>query len=67
MLVLSRRLGESIMLPSLGVSVRVVALKGGAVRLGIEAPPEVKVVREELFARPDATADGSPRGHLIRL
>jgi carbon storage regulator CsrA len=67
MLVLSRRPGESIVLTSLGVSVRVVSLKGGVVRLGIEAPPEVKVVREELLARPDATVDGRPCGRLIRL
>jgi carbon storage regulator CsrA len=58
MLVLSRRLDESIVLPGLGVTVRIVAVKRGVVRLGIEAPPHVKVLREELAgeARPAAPA-----------
>lgn len=48
MLVLSRRLHESILFPSVGAKVQVVAVKGGVVRLGIEAPPDVPVLREEL-------------------
>jgi carbon storage regulator len=50
MLVLTRRLGEKIVLPTLGVTVQVVAIKGGAIRIGIEAPPDVKIVREELLS-----------------
>ena len=49
MLVLSRRVGEQIVLPELGITVTVVAIKGGAIRVGIVAPPEVRVVREELL------------------
>ena len=52
MLVLSRRLGEKIVLPGLGITLQVVSVKGNAVRLGIEAPPDVKVVREELVSPP---------------
>jgi two-component system, OmpR family, response regulator len=48
-LVLTRRLHERLVLPGLGVTVEVVAVKGGVVRLGIQAPPDVKVVREELL------------------
>jgi carbon storage regulator CsrA len=51
-LVLSRRLNEKIVLPGLGVTVQVVAVKNGVVRVGIEAPPEVRVLREELL-RPE--------------
>jgi carbon storage regulator CsrA len=51
-LVLSRRLNEKIVLPGLGVTIEVVALKGNVVRLGIEAPPDVKVLREELVGEP---------------
>jgi carbon storage regulator CsrA len=48
MLVLSRRVREALVFPELGITVRILHLKGGAVRLGIEAPPEVRVLREEL-------------------
>ncbi len=58
MLVLSRRLSEKIMLPGLNVTVQVVAVKNGVVRLGIEAPPDVRVLREELLRpEPDAVTD----------
>jgi carbon storage regulator CsrA len=50
LLVLSRRINESIVFPSLGITIKVILLKGGAVRLGIEAPQDVAVLREELLA-----------------
>ena len=51
MLVLSRRVNEKIVFPTLGVSVQVVGVKGGLVRLGIAAPPEVHVLRGEVKDR----------------
>ena len=50
MLVLSRRRGEGV---TIGPDVRIVVLgiKGGQVRLGIEAPPKVEVHRDEVHAR----------------
>ena len=54
MLVLSRKLHEKIVLPTLKVAVQVVGIKGGAVRLGIQAPREVTVLREEI---PDRAAE----------
>jgi carbon storage regulator CsrA len=51
MLVLSRRPNEKILFPTLNTAVQVVAIKPGVVRLGIEAPPEVPVLRGELQAR----------------
>jgi len=51
MLVLTRRLNEKILLPTLQVSIQVVAIKPGGVRLGIEAPPEVTILREEVQDR----------------
>ncbi len=48
MLVLSRRPNEKIVLPTINTTVQVVSIRPGLVRLGIEAPPEVTVVREEL-------------------
>jgi len=47
MLVLSRKVGESILI-SESIRVTVVQSKNGQIRLGIEAPPEVIVLREEL-------------------
>ena len=57
MLVLSRRVEEKICFPAIGVTVRVVGVKGGRVRLGIEAPPELTILREELQA-PGADGQG---------
>jgi carbon storage regulator CsrA len=52
MLVLSRRLNEKLLFPTLGVTIQVVSVQSGVVRLGIEAPPAVRVLREELLGRP---------------
>ncbi|QDT15161.1 carbon storage regulator [Alienimonas californiensis] len=48
MLILSRKLGQSIRLPEQNVTVHVVAVTGRTVRLGVEAPPEVTILRSEL-------------------
>ena len=47
MLVLSRKVGESILI-SESIRVSVVQAANGRIRLGIDAPPEVLVLREEL-------------------
>ena len=49
MLVLSRKLGERILVPQHDLVVTVVAIKGNAVRLGISAPAETAVYREEVW------------------
>ena len=49
MLVLSRRTHEKIVLPSINTTIEVVSLKGNTIRLGISAPPDVPIFREELF------------------
>ena len=46
MLVLSRKVGESILI-SESIRVTVVQSNNGRIRLGIDAPPEIKVLREE--------------------
>ena len=50
MLVLSRKEGERILIGD-DIRVTVVRVSGGGVRLGIEAPPESAIVREELALR----------------
>jgi carbon storage regulator len=47
MLVLSRKVGEKIVIDSC-ITVTVVAVDGNKVRLGIAAPPEVRIDREEI-------------------
>lgn len=52
MLVLSRKLGEKIHIGN-DVIVEVMEVRGNRVKLGVTAPPEVKVLREELVHRPN--------------
>ncbi len=52
MLVLSRKAGERIWIGD-DISVTVVRISGGGVRIGIEAPREMPVVREELKLKMD--------------
>ncbi len=61
MLVLSRKLGERILVPSCEMSVTVVAIEGNTVRLGITAPTEVGVYREELWQRVCADKEAQAR------
>jgi carbon storage regulator len=49
MLILARRIGESIMVGD-QVEISVVDIKGDQVKLGIKAPPQVKVYRREVYA-----------------
>lgn len=48
MLILSRKPGEEITIDG-SVTIRVLSVERGVVRLGIEAPPEVPVYRRELY------------------
>ncbi len=50
MLVLTRKLGENIRIGD-SVKITVLEVRSGQVKLGIEAPPEIKVHREEIYAR----------------
>lgn len=52
-LILTRRLGESIMIGD-DIVVTIFGIKGAQVRLGVTAPPDVAVDREEIRARKDA-------------
>ena len=52
MLVLSRKIGESIQIDG-GIRVTVTQVRGGRVRLSIEAPPEMRVLRKELTVSAD--------------
>jgi len=50
MLVLTRKAGEGIIIGD-DIKITVVELKGGGVRIGIDAPREMKIHRQEVFDR----------------
>ena len=50
MLILTRRAGETVMIGS-DVTITVLGVKGNQVRIGINAPKDVAVHREEIFER----------------
>jgi carbon storage regulator len=62
MLILTRRAGEAILIDG-GVRIVVLGTDGGGVRLGIEAPQSVGIVREEVLGRAsDGDAGGRAAG-----
>ena len=50
MLVLTRKPGEGIVIGD-NVTVKIIELKGGGIRIGIDAPRETKIYRQEVYDR----------------
>ncbi len=50
MLVLTRKTGEAISIGD-GIKIMVVEIRGGHVKLGIDAPPEFRILRDEIQAK----------------
>ena len=65
MLVLSRRLGERIVVPDCRLTLTVVAIEGNTVRLGFSAPPEVAVHREEIWQQVCQRTDDYPAEEML--
>ncbi len=68
MLVLSRRPNERILFPTLGIAVEITSVAKNVVRLGIEAPPSVAILRDELASDADnrPARNSKPANHRLR-
>jgi carbon storage regulator len=58
MLILTRRIGETLIVGD-DVNITVLGVKGNQVRLGINAPKDVSVHREEIYLRIQQEKEGS--------
>ena len=56
MLILTRKVGESVLIGD-DISITVLSVRGNQVKLGVEAPKEVSVHREEIYQRIKQTPD----------
>ena len=58
MLILTRRVGETLVIGD-DVNVTVLGVRGNQVRLGVDAPKEVAVHREEIYQRIQSEGDNN--------
>lgn len=61
MLVLSRKPGERIVLPGCDVTITVMAITNNRVRIGLSAPAQVQIHREEVWKRACAACEREER------
>ena len=61
MLILTRRVGETVMIGD-QVTVTVLSVNGNQVRIGVNAPKNIEVHREEVYERVQAERSAAGRG-----
>jgi carbon storage regulator len=64
MLVISRKIGEEILLPDCDVRISVIDVSGSRIRLGIEAPSNRRVYRKEVWLRICQEAERPTEEHV---
>jgi carbon storage regulator len=57
MLVFTRKLGESFVIAD-SIMVKILQVGGGKVRIGVQAPPDIKILREEIQTYPSGWNPG---------
>jgi carbon storage regulator len=62
MLILTRRAGETVMIGN-DVTITVLGVKGNQVRIGINAPKDIAVHREEIYERIQSEKSGDSVAH----
>ncbi len=65
MLILTRRVGETVMIGN-EVTVTVLGVKGNQVRIGVNAPKDVAVHREEIYERIKREQDQNPAAAISK-
>lgn len=61
MLILTRKAGESVLIGG-DISITVLSVRGNQIKLGVEAPKEVSVHREEIYQRIKQSQDEPSNG-----
>jgi carbon storage regulator CsrA len=65
MLVISRRKNEKLVFPSLGIIVEILRVAGQTVKVGVVAPRDVKVLRDELGSRSESVLTTKEERHEL--
>ena len=66
MLVLTRKIGEGLVIGD-DIKITIVEMKGGSIRLGIDAPRDKKIYRQEVFDRIVAENRDAAKWNMIDL